>query len=494
MFGSLAAIVISILITIKQIRFQIKEGVIMSKELKNKLILYAIITSISFSYLVLPESAGISVPIFVLIQFVCLWFTVPDRKKLVLFVPIFIMSLNCFISANNIWRLTNFLLSGILYSCMLVKFNFKNDSLEFITNVISGITSSFTHFPLPFKWILELNTEKAPVIKRIFAAFVIALPCTILLIAALANADMVFSIKTEDFMMNIFEFFNANVFFKILYGIIAGLFAFGILYNTIIDDIDEKTSSPRFKGDLIIINILLVSVLTVYTLFVIIQFKYLFAGTTLPEGLTYTEYARKGFFELLALTGVNIVAILIITRLIKSHNSKWLNFTKVLCHYLCAVTVILLISSFFRMLLYTNDDGLTRLRFFVMGFLVFEAIGLLITFIYIAKPKFNIVLVYFIIALSYYTVLNIVPADSIIAKNQIDKYLQGKREDVEYIYSLSTDAAPAMNYLTQNTDNEKDITDVKDFLTIETHSDIPERWQRFNISTQNAKKILKIID
>ncbi len=461
--------------------------------MKTKLLLYAIITSISFSYLVLPENAGISVPIFALIQFICLWFTVPDRKKLVLFIPLLIISLNSFISSSNVWKISNIFVSIIIYGCMFVNFNIKRDSADFILNIISIIASSFSYFPLPFKWIIEASGHKAPVIKRVFAALIIALPCMLLLIAVLSNADMVFSLKTQSILLDFFEFFNANVFFKLLYGIVAGLFAFGIVYNAHTDEISEADHAIKLKGDLIIINILLISVLAIYTFFVIIQFKYLFAGTTLPDGLTYTEYARKGFFELLALTGVNIAAILIITQLTKSHNGKWLAFTKVLCHYLCAVTVILLISSFYRMFLYTNDDGLTRLRFFVMGFLVFEAIGLAITFIYIAKPKFNIILIYCIIALTYYTILNITPTDNIIAQNQIDKYLKGTREDICYVYSLSADIAPALHTLAQKAHNENDLHNITDFLKEKTESDIPDRWQRFNLSVENAKRLLSDI-
>ena len=140
------------------------------------------------------------------------------------------------------------------------------------------------------------------------------------------------------------------------------------------------------------------------------------------------------------------------------------------------------------MFLYTNDDGLTRLRFFVMGFLVFEAIGLIITFVYIAKPKFNIVLVYMILALSYYTMLNILPTDNIIAKNQIDKYIKGERKDIEYVYTLSADAVPAMKELYEKTKEEEVKKQIENFIETKTSSNIPERWQRYNFSIENAKK------
>ena len=51
------------------------------------------------------------------------------------------------------------------------------------------------------------------------------------------------------------------------------------------------------------------SVLAVYTIFIVIQFKYLFSGGVLPNGLNYSEYARRGFFELVVLSVLNIALI-----------------------------------------------------------------------------------------------------------------------------------------------------------------------------------------
>ena len=145
------------------------------------------------------------------------------------------------------------------------------------------------------------------------------------------------------------------------------------------------------------------------------------------------------------------------------------------------------------MMLYTNDDGLTRLRFFVLCFLFFEALGLIITFAYIAKPQFNITLIYLIIALTYYTMLNIIPTDRIIAKNQINKLLNGERIDIAYVYTLSADAAPAMEILYNSTDDEGIKKDIHKFLQHKTTSDIPQRWQRYNLSLKNSCEILQNI-
>lgn len=496
-YGSMAALIVALVLTAKNIslsKFIFKEGVPVTNEISNslkiKLLIYIVISAIGFSYLILPQYAGISVPIFAIIQLTCLWFIVPDRRRLILFIPIMILSLNSLTSANSIWKLSNLVICLILYCCMYMSINFKSDSLSYILDISERLFTPFEYSNLPFKWVLEINNKKAPIIKRVLIALAVAVPTVIMLIAVLSNADMVFSVKTQHLISDTLGCVSFNVLLKIAFGIAAGTFMFGAIYSAYVDKQAKEMKAINIKGDLIIINILLSAVLVVYTLFVIIQFKYLFASSALPYGLTYTEYARKGFFELLALTGVNIAAILAATMLTKNTISKWSLLTKALCHYLCAVTMVLLISSFYRMLLYTWDDGLTRLRFFVLGFLIFEAIGLLITFVYIAKPKFNITAIYIAIALVYYMVLNIIPTDNIIAKNQIDKYLKYNRTDLAYTFTLSVDAAPAMKYLFESTDNQEIKEKAKTFLDEKTTFDIPSRWQRYNLSIEKAKGIL----
>ena len=56
----------------------------------------------------------------------------------------------------------------------------------------------------------------------------------------------------------------------------------------------------------------------VYILFIAVQFKYFFSGT-LEDGFTYAEYARRGFFELLFVTLINLsitIAVITLTKTI----------------------------------------------------------------------------------------------------------------------------------------------------------------------------------
>lgn len=477
-----------------------RKGLYMKKSIKTKLLAYILVSALSFTYLILPENAGISVPVFAVLQFLCLWFVVPNRNKLWLFIPIFILSLNSFISGNAIWRIPNVIVSIILYGVMFIDFDIKDTTSRFLIDILENVIEPIFHFQLPFKWALNANKEKAPIVKRVLIAVSITLPCLAILVVTLSVADMVFSKGVSDFFAELLRYINFNVVFKMIYGFVVGLYLFGIIYSSYFKKDRENIKANAKQGDLIILNILLISILTIYTIFVVIQFKYLFSGATLPYGLTYAEYARKGFFELFALTGVNIAVILITVHLTKEMQSAWGRITKWLCCYFCAITIVLLISSLYRMWLYNADDGLTRLRFLVFGFLIFESIGLIITFFYIFKPKFNIIAVYSSIGLIYYLLLNIVPMDYYVAKSQVDRYLNGSNAGIPYTITLSADAAPQIERILygdiyKNTVEEKIKKQIYCYFENQNkyYDILVPRWQLYNLSVNKTQQIYRTI-
>ncbi len=499
-WASMAALTVSLIITIFRVPVLniLKKGVYnMSNDYLNKnklkLLLYLAFSVVGFVLFMMPENASVSVPAFVILQMVFLCFLVPDKRRLWLFVPVLVFSLNAFASANRIWQLPNLIISLIIFCCAFVPFDFKANTLQYFSEIFARIVSVFSFFGLPFKWAAQYADEKSGSAKKIAIAIGISVPVALILVGVLSHADEVFSVKTQEFFDTLFGSADGNKFRIALFSGILGLFLFGGVCTWYAQPKAKNIDLAGKTIDAIIVNTVLCVILFVYTLFVIVQFKYLFAGAELPQGLTYTEYARKGFFELLGLTAVNIAIILVAVNLTKHTGKNSARFSAVLCHYLCAVTVVLLISSFYRMWLYTCDDGLTRLRLFVMIFLGFELLGLIATFIYIAKPKFNITLIYVCIALVYYTALNIIPTDNIIARNQVDLYLKRERVDYSYIFTLSEDAAPAMEYFYNTTDKPYVKSDIIKYLEGKTTSEIPERWQRYNLSTNRAKGILENI-
>ncbi len=417
-----------------------EEYEVFDKKLKIKMLVYALITAISFIYLVMCDGAGVSAFIFALLQGIMLAFVVPEKRRLLWLIPIGVLCLNSFISANEIWRVPNFIVCIVLYACMFTPVDFKDVTVKFFAETFERIFAPLGTAVKPFEWTLDMTEGKKGYVKRGAIALVISLVAVCVLSAVLSSADMVFSHSIDSILESFGDILSVETLWKIVAGALVGIYLFGILYNAYVDYVVERRE-VKIKGDVFIITCVMLSTLAVYTIFVAIQFKYLFCGSELPYGLNVTEYARKGFFELLGLTCVNIAAILIVTKLTEHVRGKKAVFVKSMNMYLCAVTVVLLASSFYRMWLYNETDGLTRLRFLVFGFLAFEFIGLVATFFYIAKPKFNIVMVYGALALCYYLVLNVIPMDAVVAKNQVDRYLNGEREELDYVWTLSIDAA-----------------------------------------------------
>ncbi len=488
----------------------------MDSRTKIRLSLYAVLSAATFICFIMTPNPGISIPLFILVQFAAIYFVIRNRdinsKGILFMIPIFVISLNKFISASDLWGPINFLAIVGLYSVMVLVINgdliLKRLNFSGILLVILNVFAPVINFIIPFRWIAEnsKNNEKNQLLKRILIGILISVPSVIFLVMMLSSADMIFRNNFADYMKwfdNLFEIFNI---FKLIIGTFVGLYLFGHLYS-VFEDKDEaiekkitvNTDSFKIKGDVVILNILLVSILFIYTIFMVIQFRYLFSAGELPNGLNFAEYARRGFFELVFLSVLNIGLILLITYLLKDkiyvEKNKWAIGTKMLLIYLCMITGILLVSSYYRMSLYDSAYGFTRLRILVYMFLAFEAVGLAATFAYILKHNFNILFVYAVICIGFYLTTNIIKIDTIIAKRNIDMYLAGRTEslDIDYLTQLSVDAVPEIIRLVDDGVELIIRYQARTYLQdkYKYYSNLEYNWQSYNLSVDRTKELLE---
>ncbi len=403
------------------------------------LLVYALVSGLSCFFLAGRGPLGSL--LFVLIQAGFILYNGPKRGRWFL-VPAVLLFLGSVLNDSPVWRPWNVAVSVLLYSAACTGLDFRSEGWDFAGDCLKGLTLPFRFLTLPFRWLAEMSGGNSSVVKRVLAALAIACPAVLVLLALLSKADMVFSVGLGSLLSVLTGAINPLTFFRFILSVFAALYLFGFLCAALEGPWINERQRAEKKTDLLIVDIVFCCVLAVYTVFCVIQFRYLFCEAELPYGLSYTDYARRGFFELLGLSGINLILILFTVRRRNSGGSYRL--AKWLCAYLCAVTAVLLASSFYRMLLYCGSDGLTRLRFFVLGFLIFEALGLIATAVYIFKPVFNPGLVYLGLGLVYYVLLNLVPVDYFVAKSQVDMYLSGRRDEISYALTLSADAAPQL--------------------------------------------------
>ena len=115
-------------------------------------------------------------------------------------------------------------------------------------------------------------------------------------------------------------------------------------------------------------------VVALFASFVVLQLAYLFGGrdTLSVAGLTYSDYARRGFFELVAvamLAGMLVVALdLAVARRGRAQLVASLA--------LLGLTGVVLLSAFVRLRLYQDAYGWTELRFVVVAAILWLAVAL----------------------------------------------------------------------------------------------------------------------
>lgn len=110
--------------------------------------------------------------------------------------------------------------------------------------------------------------------------------------------------------------------------------------------------------------------------FIAVQARYLFGGRELVEdtlGLTYSAYARRGFFQLVTAAALVLPTLVVSEWVMRDVNSRLRRrFGRLTLVLLVGVGVVL-ISAVGRMVLYSRVYGLTELRVFTTVFMVWLA-------------------------------------------------------------------------------------------------------------------------
>jgi hypothetical protein len=109
----------------------------------------------------------------------------------------------------------------------------------------------------------------------------------------------------------------------------------------------------------------------VIAVFVALQFAYLFGGRA-ANGMAYADYARRGFFELVAAACLSSVIVIVLESTVIRRSRPYLAALVVLI----ALTGVVLASAALRLRLYQDAYGWTELRLYVLAAIVTIGLGL----------------------------------------------------------------------------------------------------------------------
>jgi hypothetical protein len=186
--------------------------------------------------------------------------------------------------------------------------------------------------------------------------------------------------------------------------------------------------------------------------FVLVQLRYLFAGGEVVRsvtGLSYAEYARQGFFQLVAVAGLSLPVLLFSDWALGRRDPAALRRFRVLAAVMLVLLDVMLASALWRMRLYTAEYGLTELRFYTtafMGWLVL-VFGWFAATVLRGRPRrFGPGAV--AAALLVLAALNLMNPDALIARSDLLRAPSaGRPVDAYYVARLSADAVPTIRRL-----------------------------------------------
>jgi hypothetical protein len=346
------------------------------------------------------------------------------------------------------------------------------------------------------------NAQIWPILRGV----VIALPVIAIFASLLSSADPIFAKRLEA-LIGLFKIDNLPEYiFRLAYILIfAYVLAGAFLHAAQKSDqkVEEKARVSPFLG-FTESTIVLGSVVLLFVAFVVVQFQYFFGGQAniSIEGYTYSEYARKGFGELVTVAFFSLLLFLGLGAITRRETENQRRTFSILGVALVGLLIVMLIAAFQRLGLYEAAYGFSRLRTYTHVFMIW--LGLLLVAVVVLevlRRERAVGLAMILVSLGFIVSLNVLNVDAFIVRQNIQReirsttdkaFAQGRADlDVQYFLDLSDDAIPPLVDAFRSKSLPASVKEkvgaaltCKQYERKQAESQIP--WQGFHFSRFNA--------
>ena len=483
-----------------------------SSSLKNLLVVVVVSAALGLiaNLLFFDKAPGVSFPIFTILALAGLFLVakqqnyVVPRTALYMVPPLLFFSSMVFVRANETLAFCNIVLTLYLFT-LLVRLTARPRLgsyvlRDYLRMVLEMPIDALGRVGETFRGLIGQRAflRKHKAIPQVVRGVLIAVPVLLIFVGLFASADLVF----RGYVDNLFSFevndelVGRAVFFLVAMAAFVGLLGL----------IGRKPQEPPASGiqaaggdatpkGVVETAILFGSLNALFFCFIAVQLAYLFGGAdnVIHGNFTYAEYARKGFFELIAAAGLSFLLVLVADRsLLRRAGQHALSF-KVLSGALIVQVLIIMVSAFKRLQLYEGAYGFTSDRLFGHVFIIWLAIVLAVLLYKILAEKREHVLAFalFVSVLLFVGSLNAINIDGFVARQNIARYNSTGKLDVQYLQVLSADAIPQVAKLLDAKD-AKLRGKVAGLLYQERQELLahPSAWQSSNLARSKALHIL----
>lgn len=194
-------------------------------------------------------------------------------------------------------------------------------------------------------------------------------------------------------------------------------------------------------------------ILFLYVVYFISQWQYYISGFTgvLPARFSYAEYARHGFFQLCAVSVINLIIIVTIMLFMKRGGKRSCPALKALTVIFCVFTLVLISTAVAKLVMYIDCYGLTQKRIYAMWLMTVIAIVYMIIAVGQFVPRIKTVAASVSACVVLFGTLCLCNVNERVAQYNVDRYMAGTLEtvDMEAVERLGDSAVPSLVHLAQ---------------------------------------------
>lgn len=366
-----------------------------------------------------------------------------------------------FFSAGIAWRDSNTLkilnIMAICVALALAALRSQNGRLifggvlEYSVGLLRALLWAIPGFTAAMNWVCRwlpitngLPRGKTMAVGR---GILIAIPLLLLFGKLLIDADAAF----EQLIRGLFNWNLPELFLHLSWIILYGAIGCGILYRILLsnDILEPLPERPSFVSlGIIEAGVVLIMLNLLFSGFITAQFGYFFGGAdvaTNSHALSIAAYARRGFFELVAVTLLVLPLLLSMHWLFRIETARDNRIFSILSGLLVAMLFVVMASALHRMFLYQRMYGLTELRLYTtvfMGWLALVFIWFLLTVLRGKRERFAFGAL--VAGLSLLAILNVINPDGLIVLINTGRASSEKDVDICYLATLSDDALPGL--------------------------------------------------
>jgi hypothetical protein len=319
----------------------------------------------------------------------------------------------------------------------------------------------------------------------------LALPPLALLGALLMNADPVFARLVQDAARVDLEQVLAHLLFTALvaWGTAGWLRAVLVGDEALMARV--RLPRPRLRAADVTVALSLLNLL--FLAFVLVQLRYLFGGADvvqLTAGLSYAEYARRGFFELVACAALVVPILLLADWAAAPPTPRSRDLLRGAMLLLVLLLLGVLASAAYRMRLYQAAYGLTEARLYAsvaIAWLTAVLAWLVLTVLRGRRERFLGGAV--VGGLACLAALVALDPHARIAQVNVARAAAGLEVDGDYLKTLGADAVPA---LLEGLDAlpEAPRCEVARHIEARWRGERPGGWRTWNLADWRARRLV----